>query len=931
MQTNSNIALRIFLYLLGLVFVSIFLVLFTVHTVLAQPGGAGDGGGNSSSGCPSTYSTCYGAAWVYQTTDSDKVPIRSLYESANGPFAIYAKGCKSSGGFFKYVLVNKQNSGQYRSWQIGPANGNSENRSMFFGGQTNYLIYSRKTDTLPSNLTNGKQYSWYAVQKAFNDAKRLGQASGYDWNGSSKLGWFCYTNDWSVSVNNERKHEPSERVPGGTLKYDYSVIQNGWGVTNKDVQYRTVIKRMPASYTEDKVPSVADVQTEKSIIKGSPSSGNKKIAAGWEPEVIDVKDNRDLEYTVQSTDAGRWICVYSYAYPESISSNNRNHMKKCDFIKGGWELGLQTASAVSPQNPNTKDFGSTYTTKNKTADVGQRVFFLSKVERKSDVAVPVEFKIKKQRKIQFADNRSISDCNAVRKGYYWDNNVRACIAQGKEASIKWTKDVNEDYYFDGEDERSFFGEAGVPARIGGMQICERIAVDPGMSGDTGWTYGNPWSCVDINYPPYELMPEISTNPDIAEPGVRVNIEGLVTNNGSYQSRDTEWQIRRLERAPGVAVPMDVKNSTVTPIEYFGSSSLVVSGKKIFPRNVTELWSGAETIPDKVVGTHICYTLSLKPFNDKTDDSWSHAISCVVLAKKPKIQVLGGDLIVGKGNTSKIATSTVRKTIGDETLTFGSWGEYAITASGRIYGMASGAGYSGGNTDNDFCKVSFLTITNAGSGKCTNSTPKGLYQYGSAVPSIASSFNEGVDLGRSPIIDVTSRANKGILKATGSVTVTAADNKDVPLGQWVVINAQEANITIDKDIKYYGGDISDIAMLPQLIIIGNNISINSDVKRVDAWLIASGKNGQINTCKDSDVSSFSDLNARRCTDQLVVNGPVVARQLFLYRTAGSGQLDQSAVPAEIFNLRADAYLWANYFSGTSNRLQTTSSTELPPRF
>ena len=57
---------------------------------------------------------------------------------------------------------------------------------------------------------------------------------------------------------------------------------------------------------------------------------------------------------------------------------------------------------------------------------------------------------------------------------------------------------------------------------------------------------------------------------------------------------------------------------------------------------------------------------------------------------------------------------------------------------------------------------------------------------------------------------------------------------------------------------------------------------------------------------------------------------MAKQLWLRRTAGSGTDLASGDPAEVFNLRPDAYLWAATRATGSGRVQTMYTTELPPR-
>jgi hypothetical protein len=58
---------------------------------------------------------------------------------------------------------------------------------------------------------------------------------------------------------------------------------------------------------------------------------------------------------------------------------------------------------------------------------------------------------------------------------------------------------------------------------------------------------------------------------------------------------------------------------------------------------------------------------------------------------------------------------------------------------------------------------------------------------------------------------------------------------------------------------------------------------------------------------------------------------MATKLYLQRTAGSGVGVSSGDPAEVFNLRPDAYLWAMVHASASGKIQTVYATELPPRF
>jgi uncharacterized protein YegL len=162
--------------------------------------------------------------------------------------------------------------------------------------------------------------------------------------------------------------------------------------------------------------------------------------------------------------------------------------------------------------------------------------------------------------------------------------------------------------------------------------------------------------------------------------------------------------------------------------------------------------------------------------------------------------------------------------------------------------------------------------------------------------------------------------------TGTLTLntsTLAPNKTVVLkvNGTVIIAGNQTYDSNNKGAKY-----KDISQLPQLVIIANKIIINNAVTNVDAWLIARGSDGTIQTCEDTSASSIN-----KCTNKLTVNGPVMANHLNLLRTAGSGTGAASNDPAEVFNLRADAYLWAAAHTIAYGRAQTVYTSELPARF
>src|SRR5690606_8287154 len=122
--------------------------------------------------------------------------------------------------------------------------------------------------------------------------------------------------------------------------------------------------------------------------------------------------------------------------------------------------------------------------------------------------------------------------------------------------------------------------------------------------------------------------------------------------------------------------------------------------------------------------------------------------------------------------------------------------------------------------------------------------------------------------------------------------------NIPRGRSVTIVAS-GTVTISGNITYTEDTLGSINDIPQVVIVANNINIQDNVSRVDAWLVAENT---INTC----ANVTGNLTSEKCNTALEVNGPVVTDHLLLNRTAGSGSGDESDDPAERFNLRPDAF-------------------------
>jgi hypothetical protein len=488
-----------------------------------------------------------------------------------------------------------------------------------------------------------------------------------------------------------------------------------------------------------------------------------------------------------------------------------------------------------------------------------------------------------------------------------------------------------------------------------------------------WGYNVASFCYQNAPKDYTLIPTIIANQSTAEGGSPINVTPSVANAGHKASSNTTWQISTFEIASGSAIPVAANNAT-DPCTYYdpahktptappGLGCAVEAGNTGvggFAVGASSVYTGASgspfglkslTVGDYLAGTKVCYALSVKAravnTSGVTDTNWAQSAPfCITIGKLPFVQILGNDLI-GQGN---VTTSTTVK--GGKT--FGSWIEYGIFALKNIVGAGSGSAYSGqGLANATICNESLLSFTNAAdSTGCKINGMIGNYTNAASMPNIAASFpvvTSGANL--TPTLgsnDLSDPTKSGLFTASGNLTLNAAT---IGAGRWVVLNAPSTNVTITGNITYADGPYTSITQIPQLIIIAGNITIADSVTQVDAWLIAS--NGTIATCaftsKDSGYASFPafppfpsissvvspptkklDLTINTCNQQLTVNGPVMAQSLDLLRTAGSNPGAASGDPAEVFNLRPDAYLWTMTHTVAGGRLQTTYTTELPPR-
>ena len=493
--------------------------------------------------------------------------------------------------------------------------------------------------------------------------------------------------------------------------------------------------------------------------------------------------------------------------------------------------------------------------------------------------------------------------------------------------------------------------ATIPAGIvAGSKVCFVTSINRPTNNDTTsvWKHSS-MRCVTVRN--YELVPTIDISNAIVEPGGLTIVTYGITNNGTNESVPAKWQVTKYEYEPGASTPTLIESQkTSEPCSAFTSS-----GRKSGTEGCSILRDGEENngveikgdrpfgnlsaeqnfkVPDdKPVGTKICFTISVNPAQPDVS-GWLHSrILCFTIGKEPKIQIWGGD--VRSGGDIDTSTSTISG------ATYGSWGEYGALSSYSNSGFASGAGLNAdsGATNPAQSTWSRLTFANLSGKNGKESCTFGCYNLQMTSPTLAGQFVASssdtilrVSTSADPIAHDLSDKNGTYSSDSGNLRISGGT---IPAGKTIVIVAK-GTVTIEGDIIYADEKYESLSAIPQVIIQAPTINIKNSAGRVDAWLLAvnvkdtEGEHtGVLNTCSDYGVGA--DLSKNMCDKKLTVNGPVVTDTIYLRRTYGSERENRSE-PAEVFNLRADAYLWANARSRLgANQVQTVYTRELSPRF
>lgn len=230
------------------------------------------------------------------------------------------------------------------------------------------------------------------------------------------------------------------------------------------------------------------------------------------------------------------------------------------------------------------------------------------------------------------------------------------------------------------------------------------------------------------------------------------------------------------------------------------------------------------------------------------------------------------------------------------ITYGTHGDYAVIGNQQITDMGSKAGATS-------TALTFAAPAPLGNMNRIPLGPPSLNMLGTPFA------NSGVTL---------SSFTSGVYSKSGDVNTTNSTNIDQNLVLYI-----DGNLTIGGDITVNDTAVLPASQLPNIVIVASgNIVINENVERVDATLISHG------TLKTCNVPK-TNLSASVCDKKLTINGPVIAKNIALYRT-NTSPTSAHLGAAETIVYRPSALI-APYLQPTSGALTTEIEYELPPRY
>lgn len=496
---------------------------------------------------------------------------------------------------------------------------------------------------------------------------------------------------------------------------------------------------------------------------------------------------------------------------------------------------------------------------------------------------------------------------------------------------------NQIYNFGGLNSRSTKVDAAFYQNVG--QAASIVFYDPNTGAPMyaiKKNCANPVGQIQALKLNYNLKPNIvatvNGNPVTGpvEAGDQVTFRYFVNNLGTTSSVGTVCNGGAINRAgyfptPGTpeagGVPLVLTCSPPNP-------------PQTFPRGTNTLVGGPENIT-AASNTTYCRTLFVNPATTAGNTEGTEL--CVQVANKPYVKVFGGDVSAGGGletapntcatNANAAIVAWNKGTAGGYS---GAGAQYAAQTIAGITDFASAAGNAGGAPTPT--GLSFAnTSTNVGAGNFGGNA--------GSVKCIRDYYGERALLGALPNIS-TLAPGTGTYEGPTDTTLAGATLN--PGDRWTIYINGDLRIT--GNITFSGAGWTSANMPFLKVVVRGNIYIAggaSGVTRLDGVYIAqanAGAGGTIYTCATGSPLAPPTLTNgafyASCTNQLRVNGALVANSIEFDRTGGTlrastaNETSASTNISEMVNF-GPAFWMMQPAAGNGKTDNYDSITSLPP--
>ncbi len=421
---------------------------------------------------------------------------------------------------------------------------------------------------------------------------------------------------------------------------------------------------------------------------------------------------------------------------------------------------------------------------------------------------------------------------------------------------------------------------------------------------------------------YTLVPKVSSNGmAIVVPGDTVNFSYTVDKTG-VNSNMTSVGIRQIIIPPGATFPTGFvarKNADCSTYTSGSTGGVTCSTLSRPSQNFTVPTTNLtdETVPtgSLTAGTQICRVLFVDSYNQAPAPNNSHsAVVCVLIARSPTAAIVGSDASAGGDSVAPFNKQSGFLGSNAAASTYGSFGEYALLATGRINGFSSSALMGGLGRNLMFANYGLSSPSDGGFYRDNHVISDYAARYGAIVPS------------SSPIFPSSGALPTGggvtYYRAAGPITITQSTG----ITGRVIIYAPGQTVTIAGNITYNGVGLTSFGAAPQVVIIADNVRVSGNVDNIDGLLVVKNVFTSCSEAGDKAAPTTSAMVAGgQCDRKLTVNGAVIAGDVYLGRSAATPNS-----PAEVFRFRPEVFLTPYEAGKTDFTLVTKSEIELPPR-